>query len=310
MMKRLLKKILHTENLTLYIHKRRKWIFRKIYRKKFTTHDLMDVLKSMGMKEGSVVFIHSSMTEFYNFQGTAEELINSIIDVIGSSGTLLMPAYPKCKFAPERDLDNPEWIDFDVNTTPSGAGYLTEVFRNYPGVKRSINIQHSVCAYGYLAGYFVSEHHLSVTAWDEYSPYYKLFLKDALIFKFGLPHLLPTVHHCTESLLRTRYTYFQHFFNSEVEYRYRDAEGNVAIQRMLFPALPRKRKKKKVIECSFDKSQFKKTAISNLHIEMFRANHLLQTLLNQAEEGKVIYKIPSPKSFMMCGKLLKVDRSK
>ena len=108
MIKRLLKKILHTDNLTLYIHKRRKWVFQKIYRKKFTTHDLTDVLESMGMKEGSVVFIHSSMTEFYNFQGTAEELINSIIDIIGSSGTLLMPAYPKCKFVPQRDLSNPE----------------------------------------------------------------------------------------------------------------------------------------------------------------------------------------------------------
>ena len=78
------------------------------------------------------------------------------------------------------------------------------------------------------------------------------------------------------------------------------------MQRMLFPALPRKRKKKKVIERSFDKSQYKKTKISNLHIEMFRANHLLQTLLDQAEEGKVIYKIPSSKPFMINGKLVKV----
>src|SRR5690554_3160679 len=214
--RKLIKKYFGINGISLFVKKQKKKFMQKIYTKKYTADDLVSEMCKMGMEKGSVVFIHSSMTEFYNYKGTANELIDKIIEVIGEEGTLMMPAYPKVtkKFDDE--------VDFDVLNSVSGAGYLSEVFRKYPGVKRSINIQHSVCAYGKLADYFTSEHHFSVTTWDEKSPYYKMSQLNTLVFAFGLPYFLGTMIHCTESILRTKYKYFQLFFTKETRYKYRD----------------------------------------------------------------------------------------
>src|SRR5690606_6656816 len=158
-----LKKKLGIQNFEAFKKKQKRKFFRLIYKKKFNSDDLVAVMKTMGMQKGSVVFIHSSMTEFYNYTGTAAELIDKIIEAIGESGTLMMPAYANGSKMYDAK------VHFDVLNSPSTAGYLTEVFRKYPGVQRSINLQHSVCAYGKLADEFVSEHHLSLTAWDEFS---------------------------------------------------------------------------------------------------------------------------------------------
>ena len=113
-----------------------------IYHKKYNADDVVRVMHDMGMKKGSVVCIHAAMKEFYNYRGTAQELIEKILNVITPEGTLLMPAYPKpaCMFD--------DSFVFDINNTPTSAGFLAETFRKCPGVLRSINVQHSVCAWG------------------------------------------------------------------------------------------------------------------------------------------------------------------
>lgn len=286
-----LKRKLGIENFEAFKKKNKRKVNRLIYKDKYDAKDLIQVMKKMGMKKGSVVFIHSSMTEFYNYSGTAEELIHNIIDIIGEEGTLMMPAYPKSqKFNDE--------VDFDVLNTPSGAGYLSEVFRKMPGVKRSINLQHSVCAYGKLADYFVSEHHLSLTAWDELSPYYKMSQINTLVFSFGLPYFLGTMIHCTESILRTKYQYFELFFKKEKEFKYRDSEGNIGECRYLTHDFARKRSKKKIVKKYFDRSQFKKAKLSNLNIEMVEAKYTLDLYLQLADRGITMYSIPSPKQYL------------
>lgn len=299
-----IKKILGTENMGLFLKKKRNAVLRHFYRRKYTGEELVSVMKTMGMKQGSVVFIHSSMTEFYNFSGTCEELIDRILEAIGPQGTLLMPAYPRNKFTPSRDMNDPDSVDFDVRETPSAAGYLTEVFRRYPGVERSINMQHSVCAYGKLADYFTCEHHLSETAWDERSPYYKLYLKEALVFALGLPHFLGTVIHCTEDLLKDKYQYFAQFFTGNLEYKYRDADGNIGTHRMRILDQSGKRSRKRMVRRYFAPSEFHVERLSNLRVQMAKAKHILDVLLEQAEKGNTIYSKPSPRPYKRGGRFI------
>ena len=261
---------------------------------------------------GTLVGVIDKNTELKEIEGeideikwiSAKELIAEIIEEIGEGGTLMMPAYPKSK--PISKFDDK--VNFDVNHTPSGAGYLTEVFRKYAGVKRSINIQQSVCAYGKLADYFVSEHHYSVTNWDEFSPYYKMSMMNTLVFSFGLPYFLGTIIHCTESVLRTKYAYFQMFFKKEKKYKYIDADGNIGEQCYWTHDFARKRSKKKIIKKYFNKAQFHHTKISNLRIEMIDAKYTLDLYLQLADCGITMYSIPSPKRYLDdCGKFLKIE---
>src|SRR5690554_534957 len=306
--RKLIKKYFGINGISLFVKKQKKKFMQKIYTKKYTADDLVSEMCKMGMEKGSVVFIHSSMTEFYNYKGTGVELIDKIIEVIGEEGTLMMPAYPKDKSKLMRSTQADNNIDFDVNNTPSGAGYLTEVFRTYPGVQRSINLQHSVCAYGKLAEFFTSEHHLSITAWDEKSPYYKMSQMKTLVFALGLPYFLGTMIHCTESILQSKYKYFQLFFTKEKECKYKDVDGNIKTYRYLTHNFARRRSKKKIIKKYFDKNEFKNTTISNLRIEMVDAKYTLDLFLQLAEKGITMYSVPSPKPYLNKeGKFIKAN---
>ena len=57
------------------IHKR---IGKLLYHQKYTADEIVETMCNLGMKKGSVICIHASMKEFYNYQGTAEELIKKI----------------------------------------------------------------------------------------------------------------------------------------------------------------------------------------------------------------------------------------
>ncbi len=295
--------------ISLFVKKQKKAVLRRVYTKKYSADDLVAEMCKMGMQRGSVVFIHSSMTEFYNYTGTAIELINKIIQVIDEDGTLMMPAYPRMKMQLLKDALNPNEVVFDVNNTPSGAGYLSEVFRTYPGVKRSISLQHSVCAFGKLAEYMTSEHHLSVTAWDEMSPYYKMSQINTLVFAFGLPNFLGTVIHCTESILRNKYQYFSLFFTKKNSYTYRDENGNVGVHTFLTHDFIRKSSKKKIIKKYFDKNQFHVKYISNLRIQMVNAKYTLELYLKLAEKGITMYSKPSPVKFIKNGHFIEINET-
>lgn len=282
--------------------KAQKRIGKLIYRKKYSADDLIEVMASMGMMPGDTVFIHSSMMQFYNFTGTAEELIKKLLDYLTPEGTLVMPAFPPHKFTlcmsclSEHYGGLEDEVRFDVNSTPSAAGYLTEVFRKYPGVVRSINIQHSVCAYGKNAEYLVSDHCNSLTCWDEHSPYFKLKNLDAKVFSLGLPNYVSTIIHCTESLLYGKYEYFNQFFNKEITYNYRDKDGVIGAHTMRVGSLERNpRKKLYIVKKYFAPGMYKKNRLSNLSIRMVYAEYTLDRFVELAKQGIVMYTHPDPK---------------
>ena len=189
------------------------------YKKKFSPDDVTKAMMRAGMKRGSVVMIQSSWGEFYNCTGTPQELIEAILQTIGPEGTLCMAAMPVALHGKP----------FDVVNTPTRAGWLAECFRRYPGVKRSINVRHSVCAIGPQADYLLGEHHLGETAWDEKSPYYKLSQIGGLCFGLGLgPYWIGTIGHCVDSLLKDKTDYYTDLWDKKpTRYDYIDYDGQL-----------------------------------------------------------------------------------
>lgn len=187
------------------------------YKKKYSPGDVVEAMLRAGMKQGSTVMIQSSWGEFYNCTGTPQELIEAILQTIGPEGTLCMAAMPVALHGKP----------FDVVNTPTRAGWLAECFRRYPGVKRSINVRHSVCAIGPQADYLLGEHHLGETAWDEKSPYYKLSQIGGLCFGLGLgPYWIGTIEHCVDSLLKDKIDYYTDLWDKKpTRYDYIDYEG-------------------------------------------------------------------------------------
>lgn len=263
------------------------------YKQKYSAHDVVLAMERAGMKKGSSILIQSSWSEFYNCTNTPNELIKEILDFLGPEGTLCMACMPYIK-------DNEP---FDLVNAKTTAGYLAECFRKMPGVKRSINTRHSVCAIGKNADYLLSEHHLGETAWDEKSPYYKLSLIDGLVFGFGLgSHWMGTIAHCPESLLKDKVPYYTDLWDKEMtEYRYIDYDGiEKSYKNYSMPESgPKMRltsyfKQRWIIE-KYLHSHYQH--VSNLQISCFEAKEVVTVLTDLAKKGINICLTPSKKGY-------------
>lgn len=258
---------------------------KKKYQKKYCTDDVLDILAEIGLRKGDTLFIHSRWAAFYNYEGTSKELIDAILNYLGEGGTLAMPCFPQNQ--------DPTTV-FDINKTPSGAGLITEVFRRYPRVKRSINLNHSVCALGVHADFLTKEHHKSITSWDEFSPYYRLKECKAMILCLGTGFDLRKITslHCVESILREDIFYYSTLFNEKVSYRYLDHKGEENIHTFLKRIGEIKEEK---LASYFNAKELRQKRLSNLTISAIRADILIDKAVALGRQGITMYVKPKPK---------------
>lgn len=285
------KSITGIKDISLFRKNVHKKIGKLIYHHKYTANDIVSIMQEMGMKRGSTICIHCSMKEFYNYTGTANELIEKIIEVIGKEGTLLMPAFPDQTHTHE---DN---YIFNPITEPTKAGFLAETFRKYPSVIRSINIQHSVCAWGKNAIWLTKDHHKSLNCWDEKSPWFRMTELNALNFTLGLPlHYIGTFDHCVEALLYKDYPYWRQFFTKKHTYRYYDSNHNIHNYTCIEGNLERRTREKKLTK-HFNNQEYKKKKISNLLIQCYETKACLEKMINLGKKGITMYYVPSSKGY-------------
>lgn len=289
------KKVTGIQDISLFRKNIHKYIGKKIYHQQYNADNIIAAMCALGMKKGSTVCIHASMKEFYNYHGTAEELIQKIQQVITAEGTLLMPAYPNPRY--QKD---PDYI-FNPKTEPTFAGHLAETFRNSPDVVRSINVQHSVCAWGKYAEWLIEEHSMCINCWDEKSPWYKMTILNALVFTLGLDsHYIGTFDHCVEGLLYKEYEYWRQFFTIWKTYKYYDSCGTIKSYRCIEGNLERRTHEQRLIR-HFGPNIYKKQKLSNLLIKVFHSKPCLEKMLELGREGITMYYIPSTRGYRFDG---------
>lgn len=279
------KRLLGISDLTLYIRKRQQKIERLFYQKKFSADDIINCLKANGVKPGRPLIVHSAMGNLYNYTGTIDELIDKLIEFLGPDGTLCMPAYPKNK------TDNSQI--FDIENTPSAAGVLTEVFRKRPGVRRSLNQLHSVCALGKDADVITGDHHHSITCFDEHSPFYIIGQLGGYSCNIGLPKwFVGTGGHVCESLLFNKLECFTRKFEIQKTFTYRMSDGSV-INHTMYAESSRKyvrRRSTAIFDKYFDSTKYHRTKLSNIWITTYEMRYLYERLADLAMQGITIFK--------------------
>ncbi len=247
--------------------------------------DIESFLKRINIKKGDTLFVHSSWEELKKSNFTAKELIEFLVKSLGQEGTLSMPAFP---------ANQSKITEFSIKHTPSAAGLLTEIFRRYPGVKRSVNLNHSVVALGKNAEFLINEHHLSQTACDERSPYFKLSkIKNAWIVGLGVGHRLKvaTALHCVESQLWKTVPYFKKIFSEQKCYNYVDENGLhgkhcylVRRGAIYTPKIAKYFTEQELIECE----------IKGLQLYAIKAPILINKSVELGKLGKTMYIWPLP----------------
>lgn len=176
-------------------------------------------LQMLGVKEGDAVLVHSSMKAL-GTRLTPEEVIAALQESVGESGTLLMPALTYENVSGEHRV-------FDSETTPPCIGLLPSVFWKQPGVERSINPTHSVCARGALAHRLTVGHGMDDTAVGPHSPFMQLAVVGGKLLFIGDILEACTFMHGIEDIVRPpwiRYGFTNTYIVNGAERQYQGAD--------------------------------------------------------------------------------------
>ena len=175
-----------------------------------TFDDLVADFKRIGLREGQTISIHTSMSRIGWVVGGPETLIRALLHVVGETGTLMMPAQTWKNLDPSKGVhwEQPEewwpvirenWPAYDPQVTPViGMGAVAEMFRKWPGAKRSNHPARSFAAVGPDAEYLVGDHDLE-NIFGEESPLDKLYKLDGYILLLGVGHNKNTSLHLAET---------------------------------------------------------------------------------------------------------------
>lgn len=168
---------------------------------------LADQWRASGVGDGDMVLLHSDIRRTLRGarrQGanlSPETLLNSFLEAVGKSGTLLLPLF---------NFDFARGVPFDIRSTPSQMGVLTEVARQCPSSVRTGHPIYSFAALGAQRELFRGVDNFSGYGAD--SPFGLLHRNGGKIAVLDLPDQNSmTFYHYVEEMLNVPYRYHKTF---------------------------------------------------------------------------------------------------
>ncbi|HRQ24098.1 MAG TPA: AAC(3) family N-acetyltransferase [Anaerolineales bacterium] len=164
-----------------------------------TFEQLVDGFRELGVEEGDTLLVHSSYKSFGEVDGGPQTVIRALEAALGTDGegTLIMPTF---------NFDFNKGTPWDVRTTPSKMGVLTELVRTDPRAKRVFHPFYSFAILGKHAEILGSLRYKS--AYERDSVFGKLRDLDGKIMVIGLSY-------------NNSMTFFHHIEQMEgVDYRF------------------------------------------------------------------------------------------
>ena len=163
-----------------------------------TFNDIL--IKNLELKQGDVVFIHSSIDQL-SLDFPFYRILYLIQNIVGDNGTILFPTYPKLvsyKYLLSDEI-------FDIINTPSYTGILNEFARRQKNAIRSLHPTKSVCAIGRYAKELTSTHQQSPYPYDKCSPYHKIMEYNGKIIGLGVSTSKLSFVHCVDDALKEEF---------------------------------------------------------------------------------------------------------
>ncbi len=182
----------------------------------YAQHDLADQLRQLGISFGDSLVVHSSLRSIGKVDGGAEAIVQSLLDVVGDRGTILVPTYTYFT------------TRFDPFTEPSLTGWLTETIRHWPGAHRSWHPTHSATAIGADAAELVEGHHLRAACGFD-SPLDRMAARNCWVLLIGVGHNTNSTIHVGEVHAKVPYLDVLFFADSPREATVVTPDGDVVV---------------------------------------------------------------------------------
>jgi aminoglycoside 3-N-acetyltransferase len=149
-------------------------------------NDLIAGFRNTGLSAGDVVLVHSSYKSLGPVDGGPQTVVDALLEVLTPEGTLIMPTF---------NFNFNKGEPWDVRTTPSHMGVLTEVVRLNPESRRIFHPFYSFAILGKLKDELTKTRYKD--SYGEESIFMQLRKLDARIMIIGLTytHSLTFFHH-------------------------------------------------------------------------------------------------------------------
>lgn len=166
-------------------------------------------LLNAGLTVGMTVMVHSSLSSLGWVCGGPVTVVQALMDVVTTAGTLVMPTHSANYSDPGQWQAPPvpaEWWSiiretmpaFDPQVTPTrGMGRIVEVFRTWPKVLRSSHPAVSFAAWGQHIEVIVMGHSLDYSL-GEGSPLVRLYDLNGWVLLLGVGYDRSTCFHLAE----------------------------------------------------------------------------------------------------------------
>ena len=175
-----------------------------------TAQSLTEKLQMCGLHSGQTVLVHMAMSQLGWVVGGAEAVILAFLDLLGPTGTLMMPTHTTSNTDPAEwqhpPIPQPWWQlvrdhtpAYNPATTPTRLmGAVPELLRTWPGALRSSHPVTSFAAIGPHAEHLISDHILEEDT-GEHSPVGRLYDLDGDVLLLGVTHWNNTSLHLAEA---------------------------------------------------------------------------------------------------------------
>lgn len=161
-----------------------------------TMAEIVNDLRRLGINPGDTLIVHSSLKSLGRVEGGADTVIDALLAALRPGGTLLMPSFQHGSefFLLDRGCC------FDVRSSPSECGIITETFRKRSGVLRSLSPTHCVAGCGPLAEHLLAKHAQCRISTGHGSPFHHLAEAGGKILLLGVTHASNTSLHYVENI--------------------------------------------------------------------------------------------------------------
>ncbi len=165
--------------------------------------ELKQYLRQIGVDKGSLVMAHTAVSNLRlydespenpapgGFLAAANNLVNDLLNLVGPTGTLVMPAHAhyQGQDALLNSAKRGREIFYDPQSTPCAVGLANELFWRRKGVLRSLHPYNSLAAYGPLAEELFHDNlnHDKPLPQGIYSGYYRFSQKNGIVISIGVP---------------------------------------------------------------------------------------------------------------------------
>jgi aminoglycoside N3'-acetyltransferase len=164
---------------------------------------LKQFLRQIGISEGALVMAHTSVSGLTLTEGpdrpqprlnsamVAKQLVDDLLELVGDTGTLVMPTHARYQSEDEYGLHaDPDRVPrYDPQKTPCGVGLANELFWRRKGVQRSLHPYNMLAACGPMASELLRDNlnEFKPLPHGVYSGYYRFCQHNGLAVSIGVP---------------------------------------------------------------------------------------------------------------------------